>query len=58
MIPTEIRVFTLNCYGIAYVPILASPFRKVRMNAIMDHIEKSTYDIVCLQEVWTEGDQV
>lgn len=54
----EFCVFTLNCYAIAYAPILSSPFRKQRIDAIMDHIEKSNYDIVCLQEVWTEGDQV
>jgi exonuclease III len=28
------------------------------MDALADHLESADYDFVCLQEVWTESDQI
>ncbi|CAG9865285.1 unnamed protein product [Phyllotreta striolata] len=48
----EFKVLTLNCWGIPYV----SKDRKNRMKAIACYLKNSEYDVVCLQEVWTDGD--
>nr|XP_023030149.1 putative neutral sphingomyelinase [Leptinotarsa decemlineata] len=48
----EFKVFTLNCWGIAVV----SKDRKKRMQAIAEYLATSHYDVVCLQEVWTDRD--
>lgn len=48
----ELQVFTLNCWGIPCV----SKDRKPRMRAIAEALAARTYDIVCLQEVWSEDD--
>ncbi|KAG9107311.1 phospholipase C type enzyme [Ceratobasidium sp. 392] len=49
---TEIRVLTLNCWGLKYV----SKDRVVRTRAIGDEIAASNYDIVGLQELWVRSD--
>jgi len=49
---TDIKVFTLNCWGLK----ILSKFRLERMEAIGHFLKGSNYDIVLLQEVWTEGD--
>lgn len=48
----ELQVFTLNCWGIPCV----SKDRKPRMRAIAEALANQTYDIVCLQEVWSDDD--
>ena len=50
---TDISVFTLNCWGIG---MGVSRDRVVRMRAIGQHLASSSYDIVCLQEVWCPED--
>ncbi|KAG8693503.1 phospholipase C type enzyme [Ceratobasidium sp. 394] len=49
---TEIRVLTLNCWGLKYV----SKDRVERIRAIGDEIAVSNYDIVGLQELWVRAD--
>lgn len=51
---TDINVFTLNCWGIPAI----SRNRKIRMNAIAEELALGKYDIVCLQEVWSENDYI
>jgi hypothetical protein len=57
----RLRIFTFNCWAIAYVPILSSDDRKARIKAIAKYLagreEDQRYDVVCLQEVWTRADQ-
>ena len=48
----EVKVFTLNCWGIYMV----SSDRVVRMGAIGQHLAESDYDIVMLQEIWCQED--
>ena len=49
--PVEsIKVLTLNCWGIMYV----SKNIKERFEAICDRLNDNDYDIVGLQEVWTQ----
>ncbi|XP_014661829.1 PREDICTED: putative neutral sphingomyelinase isoform X2 [Priapulus caudatus] len=50
----DVRVFTLNCWGIPIV--YASLHRKERFQAIGEHLTKGNYDIVVLEEVWSHGD--
>ena len=54
-----LKVFTLNCWGIAYLPDFMKQGldRKLRIEAIATFLTENDYDIVCLQEVWTQGDQ-
>ncbi|CAE6446012.1 unnamed protein product [Rhizoctonia solani] len=49
---SEIRVLTLNCWGLKFV----SKDRVVRTRAIGDEIAASNYDIVGLQELWVQAD--
>ncbi len=49
---TEIKVFTLNCWGLKMV----SDKRRERMAAIGAYLARSNYDIVTLQEVWMGED--
>ncbi|KAG8739895.1 phospholipase C type enzyme, partial [Ceratobasidium sp. 414] len=49
---TEIRVLTLNCWGLKYV----STNRVERIRAIGQEIAVSDYDIVGLQELWVRSD--
>lgn len=51
-VETDINVFTLNCWGIPGI----SKNRMIRMNAIAEELALGKYDIVCLQEVWSEND--
>ncbi|XP_050294740.1 putative neutral sphingomyelinase [Anthonomus grandis grandis] len=48
----DFKVFTLNCWALAVV----SKNRKSRILAIAEVISKNNYDVVCLQEVWTNRD--
>ncbi|XP_046394868.1 putative neutral sphingomyelinase [Ischnura elegans] len=45
-------VLTLNCWGIPVV----SKNRAIRMQAIAKELLESSYDFVCLQEVWAQRD--
>jgi len=49
---TEIRVFTLNCWGLLGI----SKYRKERMAAIGSYLSRGEHDVVLLQEVWVEED--
>ncbi|XP_058818342.1 putative neutral sphingomyelinase isoform X2 [Topomyia yanbarensis] len=48
----ELSILTLNIWGIPYI----SKDRKVRVNAIGDVLSSGNYDVVSLQEVWSDGD--
>ncbi|KAF9225563.1 inositol phosphophingolipids phospholipase C [Gyrodon lividus] len=48
----EIRVASLNCWGLKYV----SKDRHERIAAIASAFSRSDYDIVALQEIWVEAD--
>ncbi|XP_014479972.1 PREDICTED: putative neutral sphingomyelinase isoform X2 [Dinoponera quadriceps] len=49
---TSANILTLNCWGIPYV----SKHRTARMSAIAETCASREYDIICLQEVWSESD--
>ncbi|KAH0808115.1 hypothetical protein GEV33_014666 [Tenebrio molitor] len=48
----ELKVFTLNCWGLAVV----SRDRIHRIKAIGEMLATSHYDVVCLQEIWLKSD--
>ncbi|XP_026491372.2 putative neutral sphingomyelinase [Vanessa tameamea] len=48
----NLKIFTLNCWGIPIV----SKDRKKRIEAIAEYLLKSSHNIVCLQEIWSEND--
>uniref|UniRef100_A0A2M4AND1 sphingomyelin phosphodiesterase n=2 Tax=Anopheles triannulatus TaxID=58253 RepID=A0A2M4AND1_9DIPT len=48
----ELSILTLNIWGIPYI----SKDREVRVKAIGDVLASGNYDIVSLQEVWSDGD--
>ncbi|KAI0053420.1 inositol phosphophingolipids phospholipase C [Auriscalpium vulgare] len=48
----ELRIFSLNCWGLKYV----SKNRTERIAAIASFLERSQYDIVALQELWVYAD--
>lgn len=52
MMSVEIRVFTLNCWGLR----LISSDRKERFEAIGHYLSRGDHDIVFLQEVWNQVD--
>ncbi|XP_072017783.1 putative neutral sphingomyelinase [Amphiura filiformis] len=52
MASRELRVLTLNCWGLAVV----SKNREERMRHIAKELSKGRYDIVALQEVWLAKD--
>ncbi|KAJ2950460.1 hypothetical protein O0L34_g8703 [Tuta absoluta] len=47
-----LNIFTLNCWGIPVV----SKNRKERFEALTHYLLRSSHNIVCLQEVWSETD--
>ncbi|CAB3369187.1 Hypothetical predicted protein [Cloeon dipterum] len=47
-----LSIFTLNCWGIPFL----SKDVPTRMNAIGNFLAQSSFDIVCLQEVWSNTD--
>ena len=55
----RLKVFTLNCWAIAYLPNFMGQGldRQLRIEAIARFLAHSDYDIVFLQEVWTKADQ-
>ncbi|KAG0702729.1 Endonuclease/exonuclease/phosphatase [Suillus ampliporus] len=48
----QIRVVSLNCWGLKYV----SKDRHERVAAIASALARSDYDIIALQEIWVEAD--
>uniref|UniRef100_A0A182J841 sphingomyelin phosphodiesterase n=1 Tax=Anopheles atroparvus TaxID=41427 RepID=A0A182J841_ANOAO len=48
----ELSILTLNIWGIPYV----SKDREIRVKAIGDVLASGNYDVVSLQEVWSESD--
>ncbi|XP_055376554.1 putative neutral sphingomyelinase [Condylostylus longicornis] len=48
----ELKVLTLNVWGIPYV----SSDKETRISAIANQLSIGNYDIVALQEVWSEAD--
>nr|XP_033775255.1 sphingomyelin phosphodiesterase 2 [Geotrypetes seraphini]XP_033775256.1 sphingomyelin phosphodiesterase 2 [Geotrypetes seraphini] len=49
-----LRVFNLNCWAIRY----ASKLREERIEMIGDFLSQEHYDIVLLQEIWSERDYI
>ncbi|KAF9654091.1 DNase I-like protein [Thelephora ganbajun] len=52
MADSQLRICTLNCWGLAVV----SKYRKERVAAIAQALSDSSYDIVALQELWVYSD--
>lgn len=48
----ELNVLTLNIWGIPYI----SDDRETRINSISNELSSGKYDIVSLQEVWSQSD--
>ncbi|XP_030077721.1 sphingomyelin phosphodiesterase 2 [Microcaecilia unicolor] len=48
----QLRVFNLNCWAIRY----ASKLREERIKMIGDFLSQEHYDLVLLQEIWSERD--
>ncbi|XP_071791982.1 putative neutral sphingomyelinase [Asterias amurensis] len=48
----QLRVLTLNCWGLKYV----SKHREERLGCIGEELARGRYDVVTLQEVWVEKD--
>ncbi|XP_044728693.1 putative neutral sphingomyelinase [Chrysoperla carnea] len=48
----DLSILTLNCWGIPIV----SKNRKARMKAIGEILTNGKFDVVCLQEVWSNAD--
>jgi len=52
--PLKLSVLTLNIWGL---PMKFAKDREVRVAALADYLSQCTdYDVVCLQEVWSETD--
>ncbi|ORY29503.1 inositol phosphorylsphingolipid-phospholipase C [Naematelia encephala] len=49
---STLRVFTFNVWGLKFI----SSDRPVRIKAIAEYLASSSYDIVCLQELWIYKD--
>ncbi|KRY22461.1 putative neutral sphingomyelinase [Trichinella patagoniensis] len=52
----QLRVLTLNCWGIPLPFPFGSADRKVRIKEIAKELATGKYDIVSLQEIWSEND--
>ncbi|KRZ45919.1 putative neutral sphingomyelinase [Trichinella pseudospiralis] len=52
----QLRVLTLNCWGIPLPFPFGSTDRKVRIKEIAKELATGKYDIVSLQEIWSEND--
>ncbi|NWI68850.1 NSMA phosphodiesterase, partial [Todus mexicanus] len=50
--PLQLRIFDLNCWAIRYL----SKRRQERMGLIGDALRRDGFDLVLLQEVWSEQD--
>nr|CAH7749118.1 unnamed protein product [Callosobruchus chinensis] len=50
----KFKIFTLNCWGIP-IPLVCKN-RKERIKAIAETLSFGWYDVVCLQEVWSNKD--
>ncbi|XP_059490809.1 putative neutral sphingomyelinase [Neocloeon triangulifer] len=48
----NLSIFTLNCWGIPFL----SKDVPVRMNAIANFLAQCSFDVICLQEVWSNSD--
>uniref|UniRef100_A0A914CZA4 sphingomyelin phosphodiesterase n=1 Tax=Acrobeloides nanus TaxID=290746 RepID=A0A914CZA4_9BILA len=51
-----VNLVTLNCWAIAQPWPFGSKDRKERLKRLVDALEESDYDIVTLQEIWSEKD--
>ncbi|KAK2163915.1 hypothetical protein LSH36_72g05013 [Paralvinella palmiformis] len=51
----KMKVLTLNCWGVP-VPVIGGKLRKERINAIGKELANGEYDVVLLQEIWTQHD--
>ena len=52
-VDTLLRIASFNCWGI---PLVAERWR-ARCSRIPTELEKLNLDVICLQEVWVEGDR-
>ncbi|KAL1506402.1 hypothetical protein ABEB36_005772 [Hypothenemus hampei] len=48
----DFKIFTLNCWGLRFV----SKNLKSRIYSIAEQLSDQEYDVVCLQELWTNRD--
>ena len=48
----QLRVFSLNCWGLKFV----SKDRRERVDAIAAALGNAEYDVICLQEIWVFAD--
>lgn len=53
----DLKVLTLNCWGLPQPYPIGSKDRNFRMRAIADDLKtKGKYDVVALEEIWSESD--
>ncbi|GMT26957.1 hypothetical protein PFISCL1PPCAC_18254, partial [Pristionchus fissidentatus] len=50
------RVCTLNCWALPYIWPFGSANRRLRLERLSDQLIKERYDVVGLQELWSEAD--
>ncbi|KAH7731594.1 Endonuclease/Exonuclease/phosphatase family protein [Aphelenchoides avenae] len=51
-----LRIATLNCWALPQPWPIGSKHRKFRIEKLIEALEESEYDIVTLQEIWSEND--
>lgn len=51
-----LRILTLNCWGLPQPAPLGSKDREKRMQEIAKELNTGRYDLVALQEIWSESD--
>jgi len=51
-----VKVATLNCWALPQPWPIGSKDRQYRLDALVEALNESDYDIVCLQELWREKD--
>uniref|UniRef100_A0A7E4USR3 sphingomyelin phosphodiesterase n=1 Tax=Panagrellus redivivus TaxID=6233 RepID=A0A7E4USR3_PANRE len=54
--PLNINIATLNCWALPQPWPIGSSDRRLRLDALVEVLRQSDYDIVCLQELWSEDD--
>ncbi|GMS99608.1 hypothetical protein PENTCL1PPCAC_21783, partial [Pristionchus entomophagus] len=52
----QFRACTLNCWALPYIWPFGSANRRLRLERLSDQLIKEEYDVVGLQELWSEAD--
>uniref|UniRef100_A0AC34FQI9 Sphingomyelin phosphodiesterase n=1 Tax=Panagrolaimus sp. ES5 TaxID=591445 RepID=A0AC34FQI9_9BILA len=52
----SVHVATLNCWALPQPWPFGSKHRRFRIDALIEALKESSFDIVCLQELWSEND--